>query len=165
MAVNPSNQPSPGMFFPTQTPGTVLCCTCGVPMAPNPANMCVRCLRSRVDITEGLPRQAAVNFCPDCSSYLQPPNKWMRFNLESQELLHFLVKRLHTRFSRLVTVCHAEFIFTEPHSKRLKIRLRVRREVLFFLRLVSTFLFLMYSGLYFFGFVLYCKFLQFIIDA
>ncbi|KAF3336009.1 60S ribosomal export protein NMD3 [Carex littledalei] len=130
MAVNPSNQPSAGMFFPTQTPGTVLCCTCGVPMAPNPANMCVRCLRLRVDITEGLPRQATVNFCPDCSSYLQPPNKWMRFNLESQELLHFLVKRLHTRFSRLVTVCHAEFIFTEPHSKRLKIRLRVRREVL-----------------------------------
>ncbi|KAJ3689573.1 hypothetical protein LUZ61_018737 [Rhynchospora tenuis] len=130
MAVNPSDQASTGMFFPTQTPGTVLCCTCGVVMAPNPANMCVKCLRSRVDITEGLPRQAVVNFCPDCSSYLQPPNKWLRFNLDSQELLHFLVKRLHTRFSRLVTLTHAEFMFTEPHSKRIKIRLRVRREVM-----------------------------------
>ncbi|KAJ3681731.1 hypothetical protein LUZ60_014304 [Juncus effusus] len=121
---------SAGMFFPTQTPGTVLCCTCGVPMAPNPANMCVRCLRSRVDITEGLPRQAAVNFCPDCSSYLHPPNKWLKFNQDSQELLHFLLKKLHVRFSKFVTLSHAEFLFTEPHSKRIKIRLRVRKEVM-----------------------------------
>uniref|UniRef100_J3N552 60S ribosomal export protein NMD3 n=1 Tax=Oryza brachyantha TaxID=4533 RepID=J3N552_ORYBR len=61
-----------GMFVPTQTVGTVLCCICGVAMQPNPANMCARCLRARVDITEGVPRHAAVVYCPDCTSYIQP---------------------------------------------------------------------------------------------
>jgi nonsense-mediated mRNA decay protein 3 len=37
--------------------GLVACCECGTPIAPNNANMCVGCLRSRVDITEGILRQ------------------------------------------------------------------------------------------------------------
>ncbi|KAK9912917.1 hypothetical protein M0R45_036750 [Rubus argutus] len=35
-----------------QTVGSVLCCKCGIPMAPNAANMCVKCLRYEADITE-----------------------------------------------------------------------------------------------------------------
>lgn len=31
-----------------------LCCECGTLIDPNPANMCVACLRSHVDITEGM---------------------------------------------------------------------------------------------------------------
>ena len=31
-----------------------LCCQCGTLIEPNPANMCVGCLRTRVDITEGI---------------------------------------------------------------------------------------------------------------
>lgn len=30
-----------------------LCCECGTLIDPNPANMCVACLRNHVDITEG----------------------------------------------------------------------------------------------------------------
>lgn len=37
--------------------GLVACCECGTPITPNAANMCVGCLRSRVDITEGILRQ------------------------------------------------------------------------------------------------------------
>ncbi|XP_073111663.1 uncharacterized protein [Elaeis guineensis] len=118
-----------GMFVPVQTVGTVLCCICGVAMAPNPANMCVRCLRSRVDITEGLPRHGAVVHCPECRSYLHPPRTWIRADLESKELLAFCLRRLKplTRHVRLV---HAEFVWTEPHSKRLRLKLRVQREAL-----------------------------------
>ncbi|XP_073099588.1 uncharacterized protein [Elaeis guineensis] len=116
-----------GMFVPAQTVGTVLCCICGVTMAPNPTNMCVRCLRSRVDITEGLPRHGAVVHCPECRSYLHPPRTWVRADLESKELLVFCLRRLKplTRHVRLV---HAEFVWTEPHSKRLRLKLRVQRE-------------------------------------
>nr|XP_010930835.1 60S ribosomal export protein NMD3 [Elaeis guineensis] len=118
-----------GMFVPAQTVGTVLCCICGVTMAPNPTNMCVRCLRSRVDITEGLPRHGAVVHCPECRSYLHPPRTWIRADLESKELLAFCLRRLKplTRHVRLV---HAEFVWTEPHSKRLRLKLRVQREAL-----------------------------------
>ncbi|XP_073001136.1 uncharacterized protein [Typha latifolia] len=119
-----------GMFLPTQTPATVLCCICGVSMPSNPANMCVRCLRSRVDITAGLPRQAAVVYCPDCSSYLHPPRTWVRASLESPTLLSFLLRRLRRPLSRLVRLVHAEFVFTEPHSKRIRLRLRVQQEAL-----------------------------------
>ncbi|XP_020698414.1 60S ribosomal export protein NMD3-like [Dendrobium catenatum] len=118
-----------GMFLPSQTVGSVLCCICGVSMPPNPANMCVRCLRSRVDITEGLPRHASLVYCPECRSYLQPPRTWIRADLESKELLTFCLRRLKP-LTRHVRIVNAEFVWTEPHSKRIKLRLRVQREAL-----------------------------------
>uniref|UniRef100_A0A0E0R2T7 60S ribosomal export protein NMD3 n=1 Tax=Oryza rufipogon TaxID=4529 RepID=A0A0E0R2T7_ORYRU len=119
-----------GMFVPTQTVGTVLCCICGVAMQPNPANMCARCIRARVDITEGVPRHAAVVYCPDCTSYLQPPRSWLRAGPESPELMQILLRRLNRPLARLrVSLSAAEFVFSEPHSKRLRLKLRLRREV------------------------------------
>ena len=38
--------------------GSVLCCKCGIPVTPNAANICVNCLRTEVDITEGLQKHA-----------------------------------------------------------------------------------------------------------
>ncbi|XP_047059980.1 60S ribosomal export protein NMD3-like [Lolium rigidum] len=120
-----------GMFVPTHTAGTVLCCMCGVSMQPNPANMCARCLRARVDITEGVPRNAAVVYCPDCFSYLQPPRSWVKAGPESPELMQILLRRLKHPLARLrVSLSGAEFVFSEPHSKRLRLKLRLRREVL-----------------------------------
>lgn len=120
-----------GMFVPAATAGTVLCCMCGVSMQPNPANMCARCLRARVDITEGVPRHAAVVYCPDCSSYLQPPRSWLRATPESPELMQILLRRINRPLARLrVSLSGAEFVFSEPHSKRLRLKLRLRREVL-----------------------------------
>ncbi|XP_071697369.1 uncharacterized protein [Rutidosis leptorrhynchoides] len=117
-----------GMFTVQQTMGNVPCCKCGIPVTPNAANMCVRCLRSEVDITEGLERNATIIHCPECDSYLQPPRTWIKAQLESKKLLTFCVKRLKN-LSKLKLI-RAEFIWTEPHSKRIKVRLRVQKEVL-----------------------------------
>ncbi|KAB1218191.1 60S ribosomal export protein NMD3 [Morella rubra] len=87
-------------------------------MAPNAANMCVKCLRSEVDITEGLQKQVTIMHCPECNTYLQPPRTWIKAQLESKELLTFCVKRLKNLNE--VRLVHAEFIWTEPHSKRIK---------------------------------------------
>ena len=46
-----------------------LCCQCGVLTTPNPSNMCVGCLRTQVDITEGIPKQSNLNFCKSCERY------------------------------------------------------------------------------------------------
>ncbi len=35
----------------------ILCCMCGTPIQSNPANMCVNCLKTKVDITEGISKQ------------------------------------------------------------------------------------------------------------
>lgn len=117
-----------GMFTVQQTVGSVLCCKCGIPMAPNAANMCVKCLRSEVDITEGLQKNVIITHCPECDTYLQPPRTWIKAQLESKELLTFCVKRLKNM--NRVRLVHAEFVWTEPHSKRIKVRLRVQKEVL-----------------------------------
>ncbi|XP_059431568.1 uncharacterized protein LOC132165079 [Corylus avellana] len=117
-----------GMFMVTQTIGSVLCCKCGIPMAPNSANMCVKCLRSEVDITEGLQKNVIIIHCPECDTYLQPPRTWVKAQLESKELLTFCVKRLKNL--NKVRLVNAEFIWTEPHSKRIKVKLKIQKEVL-----------------------------------
>lgn len=117
-----------GMFNVHQTVGSVLCCKCGISMAPNAANMCVRCLRSEVDITEGLQKHVIIMWCPECESYLQPPRTWIKAQLESKELLTFCVKRLKNL--NKVRLINAEFVWTEPHSKRIKVKLKVQKEVL-----------------------------------
>ena len=51
-------------------PGTVLCCLCGTSIAPNPAAMCANCIRSQVDITEGIQKQCTVLWCKECNRWL-----------------------------------------------------------------------------------------------
>lgn len=120
-----------GMFTVHQTIGSVLCCKCGIPMQPNAANMCVKCLRSEVDITEGLLKHQRLVHCPECDSYLQPPRTWIKAQLESKELLTFCLNRLKRNLAtNKVRLIHAEFIWTEPHSKRIKVKVTVQKEVL-----------------------------------
>ncbi|XP_057770610.1 LOW QUALITY PROTEIN: uncharacterized protein LOC130990388 [Salvia miltiorrhiza] len=117
-----------GMFSVTQTIGSVLCCKCGILMPPNAANMCANCLRSHVDITEGLQKRANISYCPQCERYRQPPTTWIKAQLESKELLTLCLKSLNNL--NTVRIVDAHFIWTEPHSKRIKIKLRVQKEVL-----------------------------------
>lgn len=106
----------------------ILCCQCGIVIEPNSANMCVACLRSQVDITEGIPKQSTIYFCRSCERYLQPPATWVSCVLESRELLTLCLKRL--RGLNKVHLVDAGFVWTEPHSKRLKVKLVVQKEVL-----------------------------------
>lgn len=104
-----------------------LCCRCGTVIEPNPANMCVACLRTEVDITEGIPKQATLHFCRGCERYLQPPNEWVHAVLESRELLTLCLKKL--RGLQKVKLIDASFVWTEPHSKRIRVKLTVQAEV------------------------------------
>ncbi|KAJ1972220.1 ribosome-binding protein, partial [Dimargaris cristalligena] len=81
-------------YRPEQTTQLILCCSCGTAIPPNPANMCETCIRSEVDITEGIPKQATIHFCRNCERYLQPPTQWIPCVLESRELLTLCIKKL-----------------------------------------------------------------------
>ncbi|ENN78783.1 hypothetical protein YQE_04770, partial [Dendroctonus ponderosae] len=96
----------------------VPCCQCGVIIEANPANMCVGCLRVHVDITEGISDQATLYFCRGCERYHQPPSEWIHCALESRELLTLCLKRL--KGLNRVKLFDASFVWTEPHSKRIK---------------------------------------------
>lgn len=104
-----------------------LCCSCGTAIDPNPANQCAACLRTHVDITENIPKQATLFFCRNCERYLNPPNEWSTASLESRELLSLCLKRI--KGLKEVKLIDAGFIWTEPHSKRLKVKLTVHGEV------------------------------------
>jgi hypothetical protein len=47
----------------------------------------VGCLRNTVDITEGIPKEATLNFCRGCERFLSPPQSWTHAQPESRELL------------------------------------------------------------------------------
>ncbi|GIL64428.1 hypothetical protein Vafri_18352 [Volvox africanus] len=114
-------------FQPYATQGYVLCCLCGTSILPNPSNMCVNCIRSQVDITEGIQKQVTILWCKECGRYLQPPKHWVSAELESKELLTFCIKKI--KGLQKVKLVDAGFIWTEPHSKRLKVKLTIQAEV------------------------------------
>jgi len=113
---------------PSNVTGCIPCCECGTPIEPNPANMCVPCLRARVDVSEGIPKQGILYFCKLCERYLQPPDTWISAALESRELLSVCLKKL--KGLAKVRLIDAAFVWTEPHSRRVKVKLTVQKEVL-----------------------------------
>ncbi|KAI9251565.1 NMD3 family-domain-containing protein [Sporodiniella umbellata] len=114
-------------YHPEVTEQLILCPGCGAPTPPNAANMCVNCIRNEVDITEGIPKNATIHFCRNCERYLQPPGIWVAAQLESRELLTLCLKKL--KGLNKVRLVDAGFIWTEPHSKRIKVKLTIQKEV------------------------------------
>jgi nonsense-mediated mRNA decay protein 3 len=114
----------------TTTLPTILCCTCGSAIAAaerNPSNMCLACLRGRIDITESVPKQASIYYCKGCARYLSAARQWVACELESKELLSLCIKRL--KGLSKVKLIDAGFRWTEPHSRRIHVRLLVQKEV------------------------------------
>ncbi|KAK6456090.1 putative nonsense-mediated mRNA decay protein [Scheffersomyces xylosifermentans] len=112
-----------------QPVATVLCCNCGVPMDGSQGLvMCYDCIKLTVDITEGIPREANVSFCRNCERFLQPPQQWIRAELESRELLALCLRKL--KGLNKVRLVDASFIWTEPHSRRIRVKLTVQGEAM-----------------------------------
>ena len=114
--------------FKQYSEGQIACCECGAPITPNPANMCLGCVRSKVDITDGIPKQSPLQSCRNCSRYLVPPNSWVYAELESKELMSVCLGRLKSTMQK-TRLIDAAFVWTEPHSKRVKIKLTIQKEV------------------------------------
>ena len=103
----------------------VRCCICGIMTKANAANTCINCLKSQIDITEGIPKQLILHHCRDCNRYNRPP--WTLCELESAELLALCLKNV--KGLKRVKLLDASFIWTEPHSRRIKVKLTVQKEV------------------------------------
>ena len=84
--------PAPPASKPEKHMPTVLCCMCSLPIPPNPTSMCVLCIRTRVDITEGIATNLTIHQCRGCKRYLRPP--WVEANLESRELMAVCLRKV-----------------------------------------------------------------------
>jgi len=113
----------------------IKCCVCGCAMQASASNICMQCLANRVDITEGITKQGLVHFCRQCGRYLNPP--WQKCELESKELLALCLKRI--KGLNRVKLIDAGFVWTEPHSKRIKLKITIQKEVQTNTILQSTF--------------------------
>jgi nonsense-mediated mRNA decay protein 3 len=130
---------------------TVLCCMCGVSITPNAANTCATCLASTADITRGISTEATLHQCRGCQRWhKEGGTKWIACELESRELMALCLSHVSGLSKNLATsnggkkktgalsehhaaskirLVDAGWIWTEPHSMRLKVRLTIQREV------------------------------------
>ncbi|ETO26407.1 hypothetical protein RFI_10732, partial [Reticulomyxa filosa] len=104
----------------------ILCPMCQTPIAPNPSNLCVKCLNSQVDISEGITKQLVIFQCRQCERYFKNP-QYIEAQLESPQLLELCLKKI--RGLGKVNLVDAKFLWTEPHSKRLRVELTIQKEV------------------------------------
>ncbi len=113
----------------TDKSGRILCCNCGAPIdGTTSANaLCYDCVKLTIDVSQGIQREATLHFCRDCDRWLLPPSSWISATPESRELLALCLKKL--RGLHKVRIIDASFIWTEPHSRRIKVKLTIQDSV------------------------------------
>ena len=107
---------------------------CGVLIEPNAANTCSTCLASTSDITRGISTEATLHQCRGCQRWHRDAGKWVACELESRELMGLCLAHVsglkgQAKSGQKIRLVDAGWIWTEPHSMRLKVRLTVQREV------------------------------------
>lgn len=112
----------------------VLCCVCGIPIAPNAANTCASCLASSSDITKGISTEVTLHQCRSCQRWHKEAGKWIACELESRELMALCLGNVSglkaaKGSGQKVRLIDASWVWTEPHSMRLKVRLTIQKEV------------------------------------
>ncbi|EME78568.1 uncharacterized protein MYCFIDRAFT_157335 [Pseudocercospora fijiensis CIRAD86] len=112
------------------TAATVLCYNCGAPIDGTQAAgaLCSDCLKLTIDITSGIERDGVLHMCRDCDRWHAPPAQWIVAAPESRELLALCLKKL--RGLSKTRIIDASFIWTEPHSRRIKVKITVQQEAL-----------------------------------
>ncbi|POS84124.1 NMD3 family protein [Erysiphe pulchra] len=112
-----------------QKNATILCCNCGAAIdgTLSTGALCNECIKLTVDISQGIQREATLHSCRDCERWLMPPSSWVVATPESRELLALCLKKL--RGLHKVRIIDASFIWTEPHSKRIKVKLTIQDSV------------------------------------
>ena len=108
----------------SETSVKIPCCMCGIMITPNPSNMCMDCIRAKMDLSGKIPEKSEVVYCRDCGRYQVDQTHWINAELESQELLQLCLKKLPST----IKIIDAKFLFTEPHSKRLRVQVTYVRE-------------------------------------
>ena len=111
------------------------CCLCGTMILPNAANQCSTCLAQDFDLQgivsrgPGGAHDIILHQCRKCRRFQQTEKNWQHFEPESPELLSVCLKKLpalNSHSKEKIQLVDAMWVWTEPHSMRLKVRLTVR---------------------------------------
>ncbi|KAF0750577.1 hypothetical protein AaE_006662, partial [Aphanomyces astaci] len=95
--------------------------------------MCAPCLSTEVDITDGISKECSLVQCNGCLRFQRSTGAkgtsgiYAECPLESLDLMALCLKKIHG-LNKDVKLIDASFIWTEPHSKRIKLKLTIRKE-------------------------------------
>ena len=105
----------------------IVCCICSAIIEANAKGMCSTCARTEVNITDGITKSGMICYCKGCDRYLRPP--WVRCggSLESPEMMILCLGKI--KGLNKVKLVDSSFVWTEPHSKLIKLKLTVQKEM------------------------------------
>ena len=103
----------------------IVCCMCGALIEANPRGICDACERKNIDIISGVRTEYILQYCRTCDRYLRPP--WVRTELESPEMMQLCLSRIKGLGKS--KIIDSSFIWTEPHSKIIKVKLTIQKEL------------------------------------
>mmetsp|Transcript_65718 Transcript_65718/g.73323 ORF Transcript_65718/g.73323 Transcript_65718/m.73323 type:complete len:643 (+) Transcript_65718:114-2042(+) len=118
------------------------CCLCGAMIVPNAANQCPTCLAQNFDLKSmvqgnGNGDPIIIHQCRQCRKYAQNDVHYQYCEPESPQLLSIclkhipiLMKKGHSSSTHnKIQIMDTSWIWTEPNSMRLKLRVTVRTDV------------------------------------
>ncbi|SCO65201.1 60S ribosomal export protein NMD3, putative [Plasmodium vivax] len=106
----------------------IACILCGDSIKANASKMCSNCILQNVESSSVNINKDTylIYYCRECKRYLH--NRWVYCELESKELLALCLKKVNKL--KKLKILDAKFLYTEPHSKRIKIHLSVQEELI-----------------------------------
>ncbi len=106
-----------------QQKATILCPLCGLKFIPEASNICPACTLSSLDNQNLLSAGEQLNLCTYCQRYERPP--WINCERQSAQLLAILMKKI--KGLGKMQIKDAKFVWTQPHSKRIRIKIEFIR--------------------------------------
>ena len=103
----------------------VICCICGIAMEANSERICEACVKKNIDITTGITKVASLIYCRTCERYKRPP--WIKVERESQDMMNLCLSKI--KGLNKVQLIDSSFVWTEPHSKEIKVKLTIQKEL------------------------------------
>ena len=103
----------------------IVCCICGITIDANSEGICEACAKKNIDITTGITKTGVLTYCNTCERYKRPP--WMKCEKESQDMMNLCLSKI--KGLNKVQLIDSSFVWTEPHSKEVKLKLTVQKEI------------------------------------
>ena len=103
----------------------IICCICGVTMDAKSEGICDACAKKNIDITTGITKVAPLVYCRTCDRFRKPP--WIKVERESQDMMNLCLSKI--KGLNKVQIIDSSFVWTEPHSKEIKIKITIQKEL------------------------------------
>ena len=104
----------------------IVCCLCSAVIDANPRGTCEACLKKSLNIKTCIPTEFELQYCKECQRFLRPP--YVKIERDSADMMKLCLSRIKS-YDKKVKIIDSNFIYTEPHSKVIKIKISIQKEV------------------------------------